>query len=70
MISTKIYDKQDAFNFEKVNFPFIDGDVPHSPHMVYTFHNSFVLQGYVVMLMIDTIDSIKHFLNFITNTQS
>ena len=31
MISTKIYDKQDAFNFEKVNFPFIDGDVPHSP---------------------------------------
>ena len=29
--STKIYDKGDAFNFDIVNFPFLDGDVPHSP---------------------------------------
>ena len=29
--STKIYDKQDDFNFEIVNFPFLDGDVPHYP---------------------------------------
>ena len=24
----KIYDKQDDFNFEIANFPFLDGDVP------------------------------------------
>ena len=30
-MSSKIYDKQDDFNFEIVNFPFLDGDVPHSP---------------------------------------
>ena len=28
--STKIYDKRDNFNFEIVNFPFLDGDVHHS----------------------------------------
>ena len=31
IISSKIYDKQDDFNFEIVNFPFLDGDVPRSP---------------------------------------
>ena len=31
IVSSKIYDKQDDFNFEIVNFPFLDGDVPHSP---------------------------------------
>ena len=30
IVSSKIYDKQDDFNFEKVNFPFLDGDVPRS----------------------------------------
>ena len=30
MISTKIYDKRDDFDFEIVNFPFLDGDVPRS----------------------------------------
>ena len=29
--SSKIFDKRDDFNFEIVNFPFLDGDVPHSP---------------------------------------
>ena len=28
IISTRIYDKRDDFNFEIVNFPFLDGDVP------------------------------------------
>ena len=28
--SSKIYDKRKDFNFEIVNFPFLDGDVPHS----------------------------------------
>ena len=28
IISTKIYDKRDDFDFDIVNFPFLDGDVP------------------------------------------
>ena len=31
IVSSKIYDKQDDFNFEIVNFPFLDGDGPRSP---------------------------------------
>ena len=31
IVSSKIYDKRDDFNFELVNFPFLDGDVPRSP---------------------------------------
>ena len=30
IVSTKIYDKRDDFDFETVNFPFLDGDVPRS----------------------------------------
>ena len=30
-VSSKIYDKRDDFNFEIVNFPFLDRDVPRSP---------------------------------------
>ena len=28
IVSTKIYDKRDDFEFETVNFTFLDGDVP------------------------------------------
>ena len=31
IISTKIYDKRDDFNFDIVNFPFLDSDVPQRP---------------------------------------
>ena len=31
IVSSKTYDKRDDFNFEIVNFPFLDGDVPRSP---------------------------------------
>ena len=31
IFSSKIYDKRDNFNFEIVNFPFLDGDFPRSP---------------------------------------
>ena len=31
IVSSKIYDKQDDFDFEIVNLPFFDGDVPCSP---------------------------------------
>ena len=30
IVSTKIYDKRVDFDFEIVNFPFLDGDVPRS----------------------------------------
>ena len=33
-VSTKIYDKRDDFDFDIVNFPFLDGDVPR--HTWYT----------------------------------
>ena len=35
IVSTKIYDKRDDFNFDIVNFPFLDGD----PLMVYIYLN-------------------------------
>ena len=31
IVSSKIYDKRDDFDFEIVNFPSLDGDVPRSP---------------------------------------
>ena len=31
IVSTKIDDKRDDFNFDIVNFPFLDGDVPRRP---------------------------------------
>ena len=31
LVSYKIYDKRDDFNFEVVNFRFLHGDVPLSP---------------------------------------
>ena len=30
IISTKIYEKRDDFDFDIVHFPFLDGDVPRS----------------------------------------
>ena len=30
IVPTKIYDKRDDFDFERFNFPFLDGDVPRS----------------------------------------
>ena len=35
IVSSKIYDKRYDFNFEIVNFPFLDGDVPRSSYGVY-----------------------------------
>ena len=31
VVSSKIYDKRDDFDFVIVNFPFLDGDVPRRP---------------------------------------
>ena len=30
IVFTKLYDKRDDFDFEFVNFPYLDGDVPRS----------------------------------------
>ena len=44
IISTKSYDKCNDSDFEIVNFPFLDGDVPRSTsYRVYISLNSFVL---------------------------
>ena len=58
IVSSKIYDKRDDFNFEIVNFPFLDGDVPRSPSMVYIFLSLFVLLECVLMLMTSTTELI------------
>ena len=29
-VSSKVYDKRDDFNFDIVNFPFLDGDIPRA----------------------------------------
>ena len=34
IVSTKVYDKRNDFQFEIVNFPFLDGDVPRSTSFV------------------------------------
>ena len=39
IVSSKIYDKRDDFDFEIVNFPFLDGDVPH-----YTSYGIYISQ--------------------------
>ena len=41
IVSTKIYDKCDDFDFEIVNFPFLDGDVPRSTSSLYLSTHSF-----------------------------
>ena len=56
-VSSKIYDKRDDFDFNIVNFPFLDGDIPRAPSYgvyirVYTYLNLFVLRGFLVMFLI------------------
>ena len=57
IVSSKIYDKNDDFNFEIVNVPFLDGDVPRSPS--YGVYNSqlIVLLECVLMLRISTTET-------------
>ena len=60
IVSSKIYDKPDDFNFEIVNFPFRDGDVPRSPSYsiyIYIFLSLFVLLECVLMLMTSTTET-------------
>ena len=49
-VSTKIYDRRDHFDFDIVDFPFLDGDVPLMVYM-YIYLNLFALPGHLRMLM-------------------
>ena len=84
IVSSKIYDKRDDFNFDIVNFPFLDGDVPRSPS--YGLYISQLIRSARVCSNVDdfknrnlfltaykVIDIIKfgkRFLNSTTDTQS
>ena len=54
IVSSKIYDKQDDFNFEIVNFPFLHGDVPRSPSYSVYIPQLNNLHECVLMLMTST----------------
>ena len=52
------FDMQHDFNFEIVNFPFLNGDVPRSPsYGVYIFLSLFVLLECTLMLMTSTTET-------------
>ena len=56
IVSTKIYDKRDDFDFEIVNFLFLDGDVPHfTSYGVYISLNSFALLERLALLLTSTL---------------
>ena len=56
IVSTKIYDKHDDFDFEMVIFPYLNGDVPLSLHPMESISlNSFVLLEHLAMLLTSTL---------------
>ena len=55
IVSTKIYDKRDDFDFEIVNFPFLDGDVPRSSSYGVYISQLFVLLEHLAMLLTSTL---------------
>ena len=50
-VKTKIYDKRDDFDFDIVNFPFLDDDVPRSASYGVYISQLFDLLEFLVMLM-------------------
>ena len=54
IVFSKIYDKRDDFNFEIVNFPILDGGIPHSPSYGVYVVSLFILLECVLMLMTST----------------
>ena len=60
IVSSKIYDKRDDFNFEIVNFPFLDGDVPRSPS--YGVYNSQLIRFARVCSNVDDFNNRNLFL--------
>ena len=57
MVSSKIYDKRDDFNFEIVKIPFLDGDVPRSPSYGVYISQLIRLLECVLLLMISTTET-------------
>ena len=55
LVPSKIYDKQDDFNFVIVNFPFLNGDVPCSSY--YGVYISQVICLCVIMLRTSTTET-------------
>ena len=56
IVSTKIYDKRDDFDFEMVIFSFLNSDVPLSLHPMESISlNSFVLLEHLAMLLTSTL---------------
>ena len=55
-VSSKIYDKRDDFDFNIVNFPFLDGEFLVVLLMVYTFLNLLGLLESAMMLQTSTLD--------------
>ena len=59
IVSTKIYDKRDDFNFDIVNFPFLDGDDPrrlsYGCTFIYIYLNLFALPEHLRMLLTSSI---------------
>ena len=57
IVSSKIYNKLDDFNFEIVNFQFLGGDALRSLPMIYIFLCLLVLLECVLMLMTSTTET-------------
>ena len=56
-VFSKIYDKRDDFDFDIVNFPFLDGVVPRrASYMVSTFRNLLGLLESAIMLQTSTLE--------------
>ena len=53
-VSSKIYDKRDDFDFDIVNFPFLDGDIPRA--ISYGVYSLFGLLECLVMSLTLTLE--------------
>ena len=60
IVSSKMYDKRDDFNFEIVHFPFLDGDIPRSPS--YGVYISQLIRFASVCSYVDVFNNINLFL--------
>ena len=50
-VSTKNYDERNDFDFDIVNFQFVDGDVPRRTSMVCSYINVFVSLEHLLTLV-------------------
>ena len=54
IVPSEIYDKRDNLNFEVINFPYLDGNVPHSPSYGIYISRSIRFARVCLMLMTST----------------